>query len=101
MDGQLAGCIAIRGRADSQAQLRWFLVHPACRGMGLGRTLLDEAIQFSRQARYRSIFLWTLGNLHAALHLYQSAGFHKTEEKTHEIWGQTLTEEKYEMLLDA
>ncbi len=98
-DGKMAGCIAIVSRPEAQAQLRWFLVHPDYRGQGLGRRLLGEAIQFCRECRAKSIYLWTIRNLRSAVHLYQSVGFHKTEEKTHELWGQVLTEERYEMSL--
>jgi hypothetical protein len=34
-----------------------------------------------------------------AAKLYQSVGFRKTEELTHEMWGSTVTEVKYELLL--
>jgi N-acetylglutamate synthase-like GNAT family acetyltransferase len=95
LDGQIVGCVAIVGLSESEAQLRWFLVHPACRGQGLGRQLLREALHFCREHGFKSISLWTVSGLHAAAHLYQSAGFDKTEEKTHQIWGHLLTEEKY------
>jgi N-acetylglutamate synthase-like GNAT family acetyltransferase len=99
MDGKMVGCIAIVGRPDAQAQLRWFLVHPDSRGQGLGGRLLSEAIQFCRQHGFKSIYLWTISNLKSAAHLYQSAGFDQTEEKTHELWGQMLTEERYDLSL--
>ena len=99
LDGQIVGCLGIVGLSESETQLRWFLVHPACRGQGLGRQLLNEALHFCRERGFKSISLWTVSELEAAAHLYQSVGFHKTEEKTHEIWGQVLTEEKYCMLL--
>jgi hypothetical protein len=34
-----------------------------------------------------------------ATKLYQSVGFRKTEEKTRELWGTVLTEERYELIL--
>lgn len=96
---KIVGFIAIAGHSEKEAQLRWFLVHPTERGHGLGRTLLSNALDFCRQRRFRSVFLWTVGDLKVAAHLYRSVGFHKTEEKTHHIWGKALTEEKYELSL--
>lgn len=99
MDGQIVGSIGIVGESSSQAQLRWFLVHPTMRGRGVGRDLLDKALQFCRERGLESVFLWTVSDLKVAAHLYESAGFHKTEQKTHQIWGKTLTEERYDLSL--
>ena len=95
----MVGSIGILGQAHGEAQLRWFLVHPACRGRGLGLTLLKNALQFCRERQFKSILLWTFSDLEAAAHLYQSVGFHKTAQKTHPLWGRTLTEERYDLLL--
>ena len=100
IDENIIGCVAIAGFSESEAQLRWLLVHPDCRGQGLGIKLMNEAIKFSRELGYKSLFLWTTSDLKTAAHLYESVGFHKTEEKTHEIWGQTITEERYDMSLE-
>src|SRR5436190_8585887 len=42
-DGRLVGCVAIVAASSQTAQLRWFLVDPSARGIGLGRKLLGEA----------------------------------------------------------
>jgi ribosomal protein S18 acetylase RimI-like enzyme len=98
-DGRLAGCIAIVGASPTEAQLRWFLVDPSARGLGLGRTLLHEAIEFSRGRDYESIFLWTVSALTAAARLYLSAGFDRVEERPRRLWGVDAVEEKYAMPL--
>ena len=96
---QIVGSIAIVGSSKLEAQLRWFLVHPDCRGLGLGRELMNEALSFCREMKYGSVFLWTTSELVAARHLYTSVGFRKTGEKTHEIWGKEVTEERYDLQL--
>lgn len=100
-EGRAVGSVVIAGRTEEQAQLRYFLIHPSCRGLGLGRALLDRAIGFCREAGYRSVFLWTAEGLEAAAHLYTSAGFVLTEKKTHSPWGREITEQRYELLLQA
>jgi N-acetylglutamate synthase-like GNAT family acetyltransferase len=97
--GRIVGSIAIAGQADFTAQLRWFLVDPQARGSGLGGRLLRHSVEFCRGRNFRSVFLWTLSDLKAAAHLYQQAGFRRTEQKTHEIWGATRTEERYDLAL--
>ena len=96
---RIVGSIAIAGQADHTAQLRWFLVHPEARGSGLGGRLLGDALEFCRSHEFKSVFLWTLSDLKAAAHLYQQAGFHRIEHKTHDIWGAIRTEERYDLAL--
>lgn len=96
---QLVGSIAIAGRPDQTAQLRWFLVHPEARGSGLGRKLLGEAVEFCRARGFRSVFLWTISELKAAAHLYREAGFQLTEQKAHTLWGGPRVEERYDLVL--
>src|SRR5207249_4937018 len=49
---QIIGCVAIVGVSAKEAQLRWYLVDPSARGLGLGRLLLHEAITFSKHCSY-------------------------------------------------
>lgn len=96
--GRIVGSIAIAGQTDL-AQLRWFLVAPEARGSGLGSRLLQDALEFCRARRFRSVFLWTISDLKGAARLYRLAGFTLTEQNTHEIWGAMRSEQRYDLSL--
>jgi len=85
--------------SEKEAQLRWLLLHPEVRGRGLGRRLVEDALDFCRDVGYSSVFLWTVNTLPIAAQLYQSVGFKQTDELTHELWGSTVTEVRYELAL--
>jgi len=97
--GLIIGSVAVVGHSKTDAQLRWFLVHPDYRGLGIGKELLKDALQFCKERRYKTVFLWTTNELVEAGRLYTRFGFSKTEEKTHEIWGKRVTEERYDLHL--
>jgi N-acetylglutamate synthase-like GNAT family acetyltransferase len=98
-EGRIVGCAAIVKFSETEAQLRWLLLHPALRSQGLGRKLVEEALAFCRDAGYTSVFLWTVSTLPAAAGLYRSAGFRETETVTHALWDSQVTEVKYELEL--
>lgn len=98
--GEPVGSIGILGRDDGAAQLRWLLVAPAARGHGLGRRLVRAALDFCRDAGYRTVYLWTIDPLDTAARLYVEAGFRKTETLPPAApWGATLREERYDLTL--
>ncbi|MBS4784888.1 MAG: GNAT family N-acetyltransferase [Clostridiales bacterium] len=98
-DGNIVGCIGIVGHGD-RAQLRWFLVDPLYRGLGLGRRLLTAAMDFVRQcSEYRSIYLDTTSDLHQAIGLYERLGFQKVKETPNSLWREGLMELEYSMEL--
>jgi ribosomal protein S18 acetylase RimI-like enzyme len=94
-NGQIVGSVGIIESSQLQARLRWLLVDPTSRSLGLGKALLDEAIDFCKQCGYESVFLETFSELIAAGRLYKSAGFKITEEKTKNLFGKTVTEQQY------
>lgn len=94
---RVIGCIAVFGRSNSVAQLRWFITHPDFRGIGLGRQLLSKALQFCNKCGYKTIYLWTIDNLEAAIHLYRSFGFKKTGDTIQHNWTKTIVQQKYEL----
>lgn len=97
MRGRIVGSIAIvSGEADA-AQLRWFLVEPECRGMGVGGRLIDEALRFCRATGRRRVYLWTVAGLEAAAHLYTRAGFRLTTAQPQHRWGGDMIEQRYDL----
>ena len=50
-------------------------VRDAFRGMGLGRQLVEAALDAARQAGYASVLLDTLDDMEAARTLYEDLGF--------------------------
>ena len=98
-DARIVGSIFIMGLADQTGMLRWFMLSPEARGSGLGKRLLNEAIKFCRDRQFKSICLWTIGELKTAAHLYRSAGFTLTEENVRDIWGGVRKEQRYDLVL--
>jgi ribosomal protein S18 acetylase RimI-like enzyme len=85
-NGQLMGSIAVV-ESEGEGQLRWFLLVPQARGSGLGKRLLDLAMDYCRERRFPRVFLWSFSDLTAALKLYERAGFSVTETVTEYVWG--------------
>lgn len=99
VNNQIVGSVAILGSSRHLAQLRWFLIHPDYRGKGLGKKLLQEAIDFCREKHYQKVYLMTTSMQGTAIALYKNAGFRKTGEKHLQLWGQQLYEQRYDMEL--
>jgi len=93
--GRAAGSVAVVAAAPDAAQLRWLLLHPDLRGRGLGRRLTAGAVDFARRRGYRTVLLWTLGHLSAAVGIYRRLGFVLAERHERRLWGRDLVEEKY------
>ncbi|OPL08607.1 MAG: hypothetical protein AVO33_10305 [delta proteobacterium ML8_F1] len=96
-EGVRVGMIAIVKSDDRTAQLRWFLIEPEARGKGLGNLMMQTAIDFTRERGYRKLFLWTVAHLDTARYLYEKYGFYITETAEHEIWGNHLKEERWDL----
>lgn len=99
-EDKIVGAIAIVGHSETRAQLRWFILHPNYRGIGLGSKLLSGAIEYCRNKRFKEVFLETTKEQQTAVTMYKKAGFKLVKEFDNNAWGKTLTEQMYELTIE-
>lgn len=94
---RIVGSVAIDGEdlGNNEAHLRWFILDDGCRGSGLGRKLIAEAMRFCDEQKFTSVQLWTFNKLIAARRLYESFGFELSKEWEGDQWGSTITEQQF------
>lgn len=99
--GEPLGSVAIVEQPDNQAQMRWLLVEPHARGLGVGKMLVGNAVNFAKEQGYDRIYLWTISTLLPARSLYAASGFTQTGQKPGDMGGCPVTEECWELALGS
>jgi DNA-binding MarR family transcriptional regulator/GNAT superfamily N-acetyltransferase len=99
IDGEIVGSVFLVRETEDVARLRLLIVDSKARGLGIGRRLVQECVQFARGAGYRKITLWTHAVLKAARALYQQAGFKLVEQWVHDDFGKPEPSETWELEL--
>ncbi len=75
-----AGQAALGSWPKGVASMRILAVHPASRGRGLGRLLVQECLRRARDLKVPAIYLYTGVFMDAARRLYESLGFERAPE---------------------
>lgn len=97
-NGRMVGFLLLIDRGKA-AQLRYFLIEPEYRGLGLGSKLLNLYLDFLHESGYKESYLWTTHELDTAIYLYKRIGFKLTEEKESTSFGKALREQRYDLIL--
>jgi peptidyl-dipeptidase Dcp len=98
-ENNIVGFLLLMHRNES-AQLRYFLLTPEVRGVGLGNKLMNLFMDFLKKKNYSSAYLWTTNELPASTHLYKKFGFQLTEEKSSNAFGKPVVEQRYDLILE-
>jgi DNA-binding MarR family transcriptional regulator/GNAT superfamily N-acetyltransferase len=98
VNGEIIGSIAITKSSNTVAQLRWFVLDGNYQGQGIGKKLMEKALNFCEENNYQHVFLWTVSTLDTARYIYKKYNFTLTEEKPNEEWtGTKLIEERWDL----
>jgi peptidyl-dipeptidase Dcp len=94
---KIVGSLLLIHRENTSAQLRYFLVAPEYRGLGLGKKLMQLFMDFFYECNYKSCCLWTTDELISAASLYKRFGFILSEEKISNTFGKKVKEQRYDL----
>lgn len=84
VDGEAAGCVALRRVDDLRAEAKRLYVRPDFRGQGAGLALLQWVIDEARTAGYREMLGDTMPVMRRALAMYDRMGFEQTGSYAHD-----------------
>jgi N-acetylglutamate synthase-like GNAT family acetyltransferase len=93
---KIIGSLLLIHHKNNSAQLRYFLIAPQYRGLGLGKKLMQLFMDFFYECNYQSCYLWTTEELISAASLYKRFGFILSEEKISDAFGKKVKEQRYD-----
>jgi molybdopterin-guanine dinucleotide biosynthesis protein A len=76
-EGEVVGSVALRSLGPHELELKRMYLRPGQRGRGLGRRLLETALEWARADGARRVKLDTSDRMEAARGLYEARGFRR------------------------
>lgn len=98
-NGMIVGFLLLMHRGNETAQLRYFILEPAYRGIGLGKKLVGLYMDCLKERNYKTCYLWTTNEQITAAGIYKKLGFTLTDEVDSNAFGKPLKEQRYDLVL--
>lgn len=95
--GLFSGSVGLTDEGDGLGRIRWVLLHPRVRGLGLGRRLVGEAVERARELGMRKLELDTFSDLRVAARIYRDLGFRVRSEERTTKWGPEIVYQYYDL----
>ncbi|MDX6585987.1 MAG: hypothetical protein QOI31_460 [Solirubrobacterales bacterium] len=91
----LVGSIGLTDEGDGLGQVRWVVLAPEARGIGMGRRMITETVEEARRLGFERLELDTFGALKAAAAIYRGLDFKLVSEERTEKWGPPIAYQHY------
>ena len=102
VSGTVGGFVSVGPSRDEDgiAELYAIYIEPERFGTGLGRALMDAALERMRRLAYQRAMLWVLDGNERAERFYRIAGWEREDTTRDEEWGSwTIREARYRIAL--
>lgn len=83
-NGRFVGTITFMGDENNVGRLRFLILEPELRGRGIGKAIVNTALELAKDMGYNHVWLSTHSVLKTAINMYASLGFIKTSETSAE-----------------
>lgn len=98
-NGKMVGSLCLVHVKEDVAELRLPFVTSEARNLGIGKSMLAEAIRFARHAGYKKLTMWTESIHDHARDLFEDEGLRIMREIQHHRFGKDLIGQHWEMEL--
>lgn len=88
-DAVIVGTVSVVSRGES-LYIRGMAVLPQARGQNIGNALLQKVEEFASERGFKRLVLSTTPFLSRAIRLYEQAGFSRSNEGPHDLYGTPL-----------
>ncbi len=99
LGGNIVGSLFLVANTEELGELRLLYVDKESRGMGIGQSLLNEAIGFARRAGYKKLRMETESVVSFAAALFEAAGMQIVKSTPHVRFGKELVNQQWELAL--
>ncbi len=97
LNGCAVGSIMVIKAGEDTANIKYLMLEPKLRGMGIGSRLVDAALDFCREKGYKHVSLDTISTLQSARNIFIKKGFKISHFRKSSILGEDTLQEFWDL----